>query len=94
MDDATLKAKVETELFRPADAPKGAVSISVTNGIVQLRGQVKTPDQVRELEEHARDILEVRGVENLLHLPKTPSPTRTDSPAAARKRAARSGGPR
>jgi len=27
----------------------------------------------------------VRGVENFLHLPKTPSPTRADSPASQRK---------
>jgi osmotically-inducible protein OsmY len=93
MDDATLKAKVETELFRPTDAPKGSVSINVIDGIVQLRGEVKTPKQARDLEKHARDIPEVRGVENLLHLRKTPSPTRTDSPAGVRKRAARSGGP-
>jgi len=92
MDDATLKAKVETELFRPADAPKGSVSVSVANGVVQLRGTAKTPEQIRSLEERVREISEVRGVENLLHLPKTPSPTRTDSAATERKRAARSGG--
>jgi len=92
MDDATLKAKVETELFRPADAPKGDVDVSVFNGVVQLRGTAKNPEQVRGLEERVRKIPEVRGVENLLHLPKTPSPTRTDSAATERKRAARSGG--
>jgi hypothetical protein len=92
MDDATLKAKVETELFRPADAPKSGVIVNVANGVVQLRGQVKAPEQVRGLEDHVRGIPEVRGVENLLHLPKTPPPTRTDTPATARRRAARSGG--
>src|SRR5213592_43789 len=54
MDDATLKAKVETELFRPADAPKGSVSVSVANGVVQLRGTAKTPEQIRSLEERVR----------------------------------------
>jgi hypothetical protein len=91
-DDVTLARKVETELFRPADAPKGSVTITVVDGVVQLRGEVKRPEQLKDLERQAREIPEVRGVENLLHLPKTPAPTRTDTPATARKRAARSGG--
>jgi hypothetical protein len=87
MDDITLARKVETELFRGADAPKGTVSISVVAGVVELRGQVKRPEDIRALEDGARKIPEVRGVENLLHLPKTPSPTRTDTPPAHRRRA-------
>ena len=38
-DDATLAHKVETELFRPADAPKGQVSVNVNDGVVELRGE-------------------------------------------------------
>src|SRR3954464_7041292 len=38
-DDNTLKAKVETEIFRPEGAPKGQVVVSVVNGIVELRGE-------------------------------------------------------
>ena len=37
-DDATLAHKVETELFRPADAPKSQVSVNVNDGVVELRG--------------------------------------------------------
>jgi hypothetical protein len=37
-DDNTLKAKVESEVFRDADAPKGSVDISVANGIVERPG--------------------------------------------------------
>ena len=94
MDDATLKAKVETELFRPADSPKGSVDVTVVDGIVQLRGEARNPRMVRALAERVRAIPEVRGVDNLLHLPKTPAPTRTDTPARERRRAARSGRPR
>jgi hypothetical protein len=53
--------------------------------VVYLRGEVKRPDQIKDLEARARTIPEVRGVENLLHLPKTPSPTRADSPRQAQK---------
>jgi hypothetical protein len=37
------------------------------------------------LEERARGIPDVVDVHNLLHLPGTPAPTRTDTPAAQRK---------
>ncbi|HZU39416.1 MAG TPA: BON domain-containing protein [Solirubrobacteraceae bacterium] len=85
MDDITLARKVETELFRPRGAPKGSVDVNVVEGVVYLRGQVKRPDQIAELERRTREIPEVRGVENLLHLHKTPSPTRADSPKRAQK---------
>lgn len=86
MDDVTLARKVETELFRDADAPKGQVDVNVVDGVVELRGQVKHPDDVKSLEAKTRAIPEVRGVRCLLHLPKTPSPTRADSPRAHTKR--------
>ena len=85
MDDTTLARKVETELFRDADAPKGGVNVNVVDGVVQLRGQVKRPEDIKALEARTRAVPEVRDVDNLLHLPKTPSPTRTDSPARQRK---------
>jgi hypothetical protein len=85
MDDVTLARKVETEIFRPADSPKGDVDVNVVEGVVYLRGEVKRPAQIKDLEARTRAIPEVRGVENLLHLPKTPSPTRADSPRRAQK---------
>jgi osmotically-inducible protein OsmY len=86
LDDATLKHKVETELFRAEDAPKGSVDVNAGNGIVTLRGQVKDPGMKARLERQALAIPEVRRVENLIHLPKTPAPTRADSPGRSRRR--------
>src|SRR4051794_21309789 len=40
IDDVTLARKVETEIFRAADAPKGQVSVNAENGVVFLRGEV------------------------------------------------------
>jgi len=74
LDDVTLARKVETEIFRPADAPKGSVDVNVVDGIVQLRGEVESPDLVEELASKARSVQGVRDVENLLHLPGTPAP--------------------
>jgi hypothetical protein len=71
---------VETEIFRGRGAPKATVNVNVVDGVVWLRGEVKRPEQVRRLEQNARSVPEVRGVENLLHLVKTPAPTRADTP--------------
>lgn len=85
LDDVTIARKVESILFRAEDRPKQDVDVNVVDGVVYLRGEVKTPQLINELEAEAKQIPEVKGVENLLHLPKTPSPTRADSPPAQRK---------
>jgi hypothetical protein len=71
-DDVTLTRKVETELFRDADVPKGTINVNVEHGRVILRGETKTPEQIDELGAAAARIPGVREVENLLHLPGTP----------------------
>lgn len=67
-DDATLKAKVETELFRPEGAPKGKVNVNAQKGVVQLRGELDSRDLIDELVHRTRRIQGVRDVENLLHI--------------------------
>jgi hypothetical protein len=78
-DDVTLAHKVETLIFRPADAPKATVNVNAIDGVVFLRGVARTLDEIAELEREVRAIPGVRDVENLLHLPGTPPP-----PAPAR----------
>ncbi|HWG56583.1 MAG TPA: BON domain-containing protein [Gaiellaceae bacterium] len=73
-NDQTLKAKVETELFRDPDAPKGTVDVNAQNGVIQLRGEVESPELIEELVAQARSIQGVRDVENLLHTPGAPAP--------------------
>ena len=68
-DDITLARKVETEIFRPADAPKGQVNVQALDGVVELRGQVDAPDVIEDLEQRTRRVTGVRDVRNLLHLP-------------------------
>ena len=83
--DAALARKVESELFRPEGSPKGSVDVNCVGRVVTLRGEVKTPELINDLEARAAAITEVKRVENLLHLPQTPSPTRTDTPELQRK---------
>src|SRR5690349_23332519 len=85
LDDVTITRKVETEIFRSNKVAKGKISVNTADGVVWLRGEVKNPQQVKDLEAKAAAIPEVKRVENLLHLPKTPAPTRTDTPSTQRK---------
>ena len=85
LDDAALARKVESVIFRDQGIAKGKIDVNAADGVVWLRGQAKTPDLIKQLEEQAANVPEVRRVENLLHLPKTPAPSRTDTPASQRK---------
>jgi BON domain len=76
-NDEALARKVETELFRSRDVPKGRLNVNAQEGIVVLRGELDRPEEIRELVEAAGRVPGVRAVENLLHLPNTAAPSRT-----------------
>jgi osmotically-inducible protein OsmY len=73
-DDVTLAHKVETELFRDDDVPKGQININAENGKVFLRGEVDKPELIDDLEKRTRSIHGVQDVENLLHTPGAQAP--------------------
>jgi osmotically-inducible protein OsmY len=75
VDDQTLKAKVESEVFRDTEAPKGDVNVNVELGVVYLRGQLEDQSLIEELEQRVRTVQGVSRVENLLHTPGTEAPT-------------------
>jgi len=74
VDDVTLARKVETEIFRAADAPKGEVSVDVQAGVVYLRGMVADDAWRDRLADEAAKVDGVEDVKNLLHRPGTPAP--------------------
>ncbi|HEV7771554.1 MAG TPA: BON domain-containing protein [Solirubrobacterales bacterium] len=76
LNDPALAAKVESELFRPADSPKGSVDVNVESGVVYLRGEVASQEQLRDLIERAQAVDGVARAESLLHLPGEPAPRR------------------
>jgi hypothetical protein len=90
MDDVTLTRKVETEIFRVRGVAKGKIDVNAADGVVWLRGEAKTPELIKRIEKRAAAIPEVTRVENLLHLPKTPAPSRADTPPSQRKTSERS----
>ena len=73
-DDATLKDKVESELFRDEHEVKGSISVNAQRGIVQLRGELPSQDLIDALVVRTRQIHGVKDVESLLHLPGTEAP--------------------
>jgi len=65
-DDVTLARKVETEIFRDADVPKGRINVNAENGKVVLRGEVDSPEMIEDLVSKARKVQGVQDVESLL----------------------------
>lgn len=76
LNDPALEAKVESELFRPAAAPKGSVDVSVENGVVFLRGEVPDRKSLESMVAEAHAIDGVSRIESLLHVPGEPAPTK------------------
>ena len=77
-DDVTLARKVESEIFRGADVPKGQINVNVEDGVVYLRGELEQPDLIEDLGAEARKVQGVRAVENLLHVPGQEAPTKAE----------------
>jgi osmotically-inducible protein OsmY len=75
-DDRVLVDKVESEAIGHSGVPSGRVNVDAERGVVVLRGQVDSPDDVVRLEKLVLEVDGVRDVENLLHTPGTPPPNR------------------
>ena len=68
-DDVTLARKVETEIFREPDVPKGKINVNAENGKIVLRGEVDSHELIDDLVSKARNVQGVQEVESLLHTP-------------------------
>jgi osmotically-inducible protein OsmY len=79
LNDPALQAKIESEVFRDAGAPKDKVSVNVEDGIAYLRGEVEDQATIERLRETTARVEGVRGVENLLHTPGQPAPTKDET---------------
>ncbi len=76
-DAVTLTQRVESELFRDPDVPKGRINVNAENGVIVLRGEIDSADQIRRIVAKARRVPGVYNVANLMHLPGTPAPNKT-----------------
>jgi osmotically-inducible protein OsmY len=83
LNDPALARKVESEIFRDQDVPKGNVSVNVEYGVVYLRGEVPDREQMDGLVARTRAVDGVHAVENLLHLPNEAAPTKDEASQGA-----------
>jgi BON domain len=78
-DDITLRDRVESEIFRDRDLPKGQINFDVASGIVTVRGSVDNAFQIATIEKAVLKVPGVNGVENLLHVSGTPAPNKAQA---------------
>jgi hypothetical protein len=76
IDDDTLQRRVEADLFGSRKVAKTKVQIEVNDGVVWLRGEVKSDAVAEEAESRAGAIEGVQRVENLLRVAKAESRSR------------------
>ncbi|GGI08865.1 BON domain-containing protein [Egicoccus halophilus] len=75
--DEKLHERVRAQAIGPADAATAKLVTTVRDGVVEVRGQVDTDTQRRELLQRVADVDGVREVVDLTHLPHEPAPTRS-----------------
>lgn len=76
VDDETLRRNVEADVYGSRNVTRSKVQIEVNDGVVWLRGEVKSQSAVQEVESRAAAIDGTRRVENLLRVAKAPSKAR------------------
>lgn len=79
VDDLTLRDRVESEVFRNRNLPKGQINFDVESAIVTIRGQVDNALQIATVEKAVLKVPGVNGVENLLHVQGTPAPNKQEA---------------
>lgn len=87
IDDETLQQRVEDQVFASRRVPRGKVELSVTEGVVWLRGEVKSAAAVEEAEARAAGVPGVSRVENLLRVAKAPARPKTQKRPAPKRSA-------
>jgi hypothetical protein len=84
IDDVTLAARAETELFRDPSVPKGSINVNAERGTLVLRGEVPTAELRDRLGEEAERIDGVWSVHNLLRV-EGEEATERQVPAGSRR---------
>lgn len=66
IDDASITAKVKAALVKDPDVSALKINVDTTQGVVKLKGEVKTLALRKKVEQLARDVAGVRSVDNQL----------------------------
>lgn len=84
VDSVTLTQRVESEVFRDPTIPKGRINVNAEYGVIELRGQLDSAEQIERIVARVRQVPGVLDVANLMHLPGTPAPNKEPSLRASR----------
>jgi osmotically-inducible protein OsmY len=76
MDDASVADRVRSQVLGRNDVHATELLVNVEDGIVSLRGELGDRERVDRVIDLTTEVAGVRGVENLIHLPDTPAPTK------------------
>jgi hypothetical protein len=87
IDDETLRSQVEADVLGSRRVTKGRVQIEVAEGVVWVRGEVKSASVSEEVEARAAAIEGVRRVENLLRVTKAPARSKAQKRPAPKRSA-------
>lgn len=77
-DDVTLAHKVESEVLG-GWIPSGRINVNAEDGVVILRGELDTEEQIAKIERVTKTVAGVREVRNLLHVAGRPAPNKVES---------------
>jgi BON domain len=87
IDDDTLQNQVEADVFGSRRVARSKVQVEVAEGVVWLRGEVKSSSVADEVEARAGAIEGVKRVENLLRVAKAQPKARTQKRPAPKRSA-------
>jgi osmotically-inducible protein OsmY len=73
MDDATVADRVRSQVLGRHDVHATELLVNVEDGIVSLRGELADRERVDRVIDLTNEVVGVRGVENMIHLPEAPA---------------------
>ncbi len=77
-NDATLVAKVRSEVLGAEDLQRYTINVDAHDGVVTLRGQVESSADIQRVGDATARVTGVREVESYLHLPGQVPPNKAE----------------
>lgn len=85
-NDQELADRVRSEVLGKPEYHDRTFNVDAVDGVVSLRGEAATPEQLKQLEAAVANVPGVVGVDSFLHLPGTPAPNKAEALDANQRR--------
>jgi osmotically-inducible protein OsmY len=83
-DDQTLADRIHSTVFGEPDVPDDRLTLEVVDGIVTLRGELDSQEEIDDIAGRIAAVPDVREVDVLVHLPGEPAPNKEAAIQASR----------